>query len=95
MREGKVSDAEKVKIEVNELNNKISELSVKEEELSKRIKEIMYTIPNIIDESVPVGKDDSENVELKQYGEQTSYDFEIPYHTDILENLGGIDKIEK
>ena len=91
MREGKKEEAEKVKFEVNELNNKINELSVKEEELSKKIKEIMYMIPNIIDESVPIGKDDSENVEIKQYGSHTSYDFEVPYHTDILENLNGID----
>ena len=91
MREGKKEEAEKVKSEVNELNNKINELSVKEEELSKKIKEIMYMIPNIIDESVPIGKDDSENVEIKQYGSHTSYDFEVPYHTDILENLNGID----
>ena len=80
MRDGKKEEAEKVKKEVSELNDKINELSVKEEELSKKIKEIMYMIPNIIDESVPIGKDDSENVEIKQYGEQTSYDFEVPYH---------------
>ena len=91
MREGKKEEAEKVKKEVSELNDKINELSVKEDELSKKIKEIMYMIPNIIDESVPIGKDDSENVEIKQYGEQTSYDFEVPYHTDILESLNGID----
>ena len=91
MREGKKEEAEKVKKEVNELNDKINELSVKEDERSKKIKEIMYMIPNIIDESVPIGKDDSENVEIKQYGEQTSYDFEVPYHTDILESLNGID----
>ena len=91
MREGKKEEAEKVKKEVNALNDKINELSVKEEELSKKIKEIMYMIPNIIDESVPIGKDDSENVEIKQYGEQTSYDYEVPYHTDILESLNGID----
>ena len=91
MRDGKKEEAEKVKKEVSELNDKINELSVKEDELSKKIKEIMYMIPNIIDESVPIGKDDSENVEIKQYGEQTSYDFEVPYHTDILESLNGID----
>ena len=91
MREGKREEAENVKKEVSELNNKINELSIKEEELSKRIKEIMYMIPNIIDESVPVGKDDSENVEIQKYGEQTSYDFEVPYHTEILEKLNGID----
>ena len=91
MREGKREEAENVKKEVSELNNKINELSAKEDELSKKIKEIMYMIPNIIDGSVPIGKDDSENVEIKQYGEQTSYDFEVPYHTDILENLNGID----
>ena len=91
MREGKGSDAEEVKKKVTELNDKINELSIKEDELSKKIKDIMYMIPNIIDESVPIGKDDSENVELKQYGDQTSYDFEVPYHTDILESLNGID----
>ena len=77
MRDGKKEEAEKVKKVVSELNDKINELSVKEEKLSKKIKEIMYMIPNIIEESVPIGKDDSENVEIKQYGEQTSYDFEF------------------
>ena len=91
MRDGKKEEAEKVKKVVSELNDKINELSVKEEKLSKKIKEIMYMIPNIIEESVPIGKDDSENVEIKQYGEQTSYDFEVPYHTEILESLNGID----
>ena len=91
MREGKREEAENVKKEVSELNNKINELSIKEEELSKRIKEIMYMIPNIIDEDVPIGKDDSENVEIQKYGEQTSYNFEVPYHTEILEKLNGID----
>jgi len=91
MREGKKDEAEKLKNEINDYNNKIMELEVKEEELSNQIKEIMMTIPNIIADDVPLGKDDSENVEVATYGEKTEYDYEVPYHLDILESVGGID----
>lgn len=91
MREGKKEEAENIKNEINDYNNKILELEVKEEELSIKIKEIMMTIPNIIADDVPLGKDDSENVEVANFGEKTEYDYEVPYHLDILESLGGID----
>ncbi len=91
MREGKKEEAESIKTKVSEMNNKISSLELEEDELSKKIKKLMYQIPNIIDKSVPIGKNDSENVEIEKFGEQTKYDFEIPYHTDILEKLNGID----
>ena len=91
MRNKKVDEANKTKEKVSSMQHEIEELGQKEIELEQKIKEIMMVIPNIIDESVPIGKDDSENVEIKQYGEQTSYDFEVPYHTDILESLNGID----
>ncbi len=91
MREGKKDEAQAIKNKVNELNDKLISLEENESELYKTIKSIMYKIPNIIDDSVPLGKDDSENVEVKVYGDLTSYDYEIPYHTDILEGLNGID----
>ncbi|MGE5455866.1 MAG: serine--tRNA ligase [Ignavibacteriales bacterium] len=91
MREGKKEEAENIKNEINDYNNKILELEVKEEELSIKIKETMMTIPNIIADDVPLGKDDSENVEVATFGEKTEYDYEVPYHLDILESLGGID----
>jgi seryl-tRNA synthetase len=91
MRESRKEEADKIKNEVNEYNNKIMELETKEEELSNQIKEIMMTIPNIIADDVPLGKDDSENVEVEAFGEKTEYDYEVPYHLDILEALGGID----
>ncbi len=78
---------EKVKAQADELE----ELSKRESELNERVTKIMMTIPNIIDPSVPVGKDDSENVEVKRYGEPVVPDFEVPYHTDIMESFGGID----
>jgi len=91
MREGKLSDAENIKKEVESFNTKISELEVKEETLSKEIRERMLLIPNIISDDVPLGKDDSENVELEKFGEPHTPDFEIPYHTDIMESFNGLD----
>ncbi len=92
MREGKRDEAEKIKAEVSDYGNKILALENKEEELSKKIKEDMMVIPNIMDDSVPVGEDDSKNVENKKYGEPVVPDFEIPYHADICEKLCGLDK---
>ena len=92
MREGKKSDAEKIKSEVTRINERIKELEESEENLEHEIKLRMMVIPNIIDETVPIGKDDSENVELERFGEPIVPDYEIPYHADILENLSGLDK---
>ena len=92
MREGKKSDAEKIKSEVTRINERIKELEESEENLEHEIKSRMMVIPNIIDDSVPIGKDDSENVELERFGEPIVPDYEIPYHADILENLSGLDK---
>ena len=92
MREGKKSDAEKIKSEVTRINERIKELEESEENLEHEIKSRMMVIPNIIDETVPIGKDDSENVELERFGEPIVLDYEIPYHADILENLSGLDK---
>ena len=92
MREGKKSDAEKIKSEVTRINERIKELEESEENLEHEIKSRMMVIPNIIDETVPIGKDDSENVELERFGEPIVPNYEIPYHADILENLSGLDK---
>ncbi len=92
MGQGKRDEAEDMKRLVNEQAQELKELEEKEAELSKKVLEIGMKIPNIVDPSVPVGKDDSENVEIKQYGEQTKPDFEIPYHTDIMAYFNGIDK---
>ena len=92
MREGKKEEAEKVKAEISKYGDEITELGKKEEELEKQIKEIMMNIPNIIDDSVPIGKDDSENVEVEKFGEPIVPNFEIPYHADVLEKLNGLDK---
>ena len=92
MRESKKSDAEKIKSEVTRINERIKELEESEENLEHEIKSRMMVIPNIIDETVPIGKDDSENVELERFGEPIVPDYEIPYHADILENLSGLDK---
>ena len=91
MREGKKEEAESIKSQVNKINNELVETESKTEEYSNKIKEIMMKIPNIIDKSVPIGKDDSENVEVQKYGEPFVPSYEIPYHTDIMENLAGID----
>ena len=92
MREGKKEEAEDIKSQVTKMGDSIDNLTKREEELSKIIKEKMMTIPNIIADSVPIGKDDSENVELAMFGEKNIPDYEIPYHADILEALEGLDK---
>ncbi len=91
MGQGKKTEAEELKKRVVADSERLAELEAKEAELEERIKKIMMTIPNIIDPSVPIGKDDSENVEVKRYGEPVVPDFEIPYHTEIMEKLQGID----
>ena len=91
MAQGKREEAEENKKKVTEQSERLAELEVKEKELEEKINNIMMVIPNIIDPSVPIGKDDSENVEIKRYGEPVVPEFEIPYHTDIMEKLNGID----
>ena len=91
-KEKKVDEANANKEKVKEINDKLSGMEQEEEELNKEIRKIMLTIPNIIDESVPIGKDDSENVEMERFGEPVVPDYEIPYHADILEKYNGIDK---
>ena len=92
MAQGKRDEAEEVKKLVTEQAEELKALEEKEAELEVRVREIQMKIPNIVDESVPVGRDDSENVEVEQFGEQTQLDFEIPYHTDIMAIFNGIDK---
>ena len=92
MGQGKKEEAEEVKKQVSANSARLTELEAKEAELSEKILKIMMTIPNIIDPSVPIGKDDSENVEVENFGEPVVPDFEIPYHTDIMESFGGIDQ---
>ena len=91
MKNGQKDEAEKVKAEVAEIGKKLEELEQLEVKLEADIREIMLVIPNIIDESVPIGKDDSENVEVERFGEPAVPDFEVPYHVDIMENVNGID----
>ena len=91
MGQGKREEAEAVKAQVTEATANLSALEAKEAELAEEIKKRMMVIPNIIDPSVPIGKDDSENVEVQKYGEPLVPDFDIPYHTDIMESLNGID----
>lgn len=91
MQQGKKEEAEKVKAEVAAGNDKIDELTAKGREIDEEITKRMMVIPNIIDPSVPIGKDDSENVELEKFGEPVVPDFEVPYHTDIMESFDGID----
>ena len=91
MGQGKKEEAEEVKAQVAANAKRLAELEVLEEEYQEKIKKIMMIIPNIIDPSVPIGKDDSENVEVQRYGEPVTPDFEIPYHTEIMEALNGID----
>ena len=91
MAKGQKEEAEKVKAQVAADAGRINELSEREKEVEARIRQIMMTIPNIIDPSVPIGKDDSENVERERFGEPVIPDFEIPYHTEIMEKLHGID----
>ena len=91
MAQGKKEEAEEVKQQVTRNAERLAELEALEAELSEKVTKIMMTIPNIIDPSVPIGKDDSENVEVQKYGEPVVPDFEIPYHTEIMEKLNGID----
>lgn len=91
MAQGKREEAEVVKQKVKDMADELNVLQVKEAELEEEIRKIMLVIPNIIDDSVPIGKDDSENVEIQRYGEPVTPDFEVPYHVDIMENLNGID----
>ena len=91
MAQGKKDEAMAAKSKVTEFSEKLAELEKQEEELSEQVTKIMMVIPNIIDPSVPIGKDDSENVEVTKYGEPVVPDFEIPYHTDIMERFNGID----
>ena len=91
MAQGKKDEAEAMKIKTSELGGKIDELSARENEVEEEIKTIMMRIPNIIDKSVPIGKDDSENVDRERFGDPVIPDFEAPYHTDIMERLHGID----
>ncbi len=91
MAQGKKDEAEVLKQKVNAEAARLAELEVKENELEAKVKTIMMTIPNIIDPSVPLGKDDSENVEVERFGEPALKDFDVPYHTEIMEKLSGID----
>ncbi len=91
MGKGLKAEAEETKKKVAAFSDELAALEAKETELQEKIKKIMMTIPNIIDPSVPIGKDDSENVEVQRYGEPVVPDFEVPYHTDIMERFNGID----
>ena len=92
MREKKVDEANLKKQEVVDINKKLEGIEKEEEELNEEIKKRMMMIPNIIDDSVPIGHDDSENVESERFGEPIVPDYEIPYHADILESVNGLDK---
>ncbi len=92
MAQGKKEEAMEMKELVTKEAQRLAELEAQENELEAKVKSLMMKIPNIIDPSVPIGKDDSENVEVQQFGEQTHPDFEIPYHTDIMAKFNGIDK---
>ena len=91
MAAGKKEEAEELKLQVTKDAQRLADLEEKENELQEKIKKIMMVIPNIIDSSVPIGKDDSENVEIKVYGEKFVPEYEVPYHTDIMEIFNGID----
>ncbi|EHJ01115.1 MULTISPECIES: serine--tRNA ligase [unclassified Clostridium] len=91
MAQGKKEEAEEVKKKVSADSDRMAELDIKEKELEEKVKNIMMVIPNIIDPSVPIGKDDSQNVELERFGDPVVPDFEIPYHTEIMEKFNGID----
>ena len=91
MGQGKKEEAEEVKKQVTAQADRMAELSADEKEVEEKIRKIMMVIPNIIDPSVPIGKDDSENVEIERFGEPVVPEFEIPYHTDIMERFDGID----
>lgn len=91
MRQGKRDEAEAIKAEITAIGNKIDDLEVLEKDYGTQLNDIMMKIPNFIDDSVPLGKDDNDNVEIKKYGEPLVPDFEIPYHTQIMEAVDGID----
>ena len=91
MSQGKKEEGMAIREQVNAQAKELEELAAKEKELNEKVTEIMMTIPNIIDDTVPIGKDDSENVEVQKYGEPVVPDYEIPYHTDIMESFDGID----
>ncbi len=91
MAQGKKEEAEEVKKQVTEKSSRLAELEKEEALLNEKVKTIMMVIPNIIDESVPIGKDDSENVEIEKFGEPVVPDFEIPYHSEIMESFDGLD----
>ncbi len=92
MREKKIDEANSKKNHVIEINNKLESIEKEENELSEQLKSKMMRVPNIIDSSVPIGKDDSENVEVEKFGEPIVPDYEIPYHADIMLKVGGLDK---
>ena len=92
MGQGKREEAEEMKRLVSEQAEELKALEAREDELAAKVLDIQMKIPNIVDDSVPVGRDDSENVEVQQFGEKTVPDFEIPYHTDIMQHFAGIDK---
>ena len=92
MRDKKIDEANKVKADISSIQKEIEDLEEEEIKLQAKIKEIMMVIPNIIDKSVPIGKDDSENVEVQRFGDPIVPEYEIPYHADIIENLNGLDK---
>ena len=91
MGQGKREEAEEIKKKIAASGDRIEELTVREREVEEEIRKRMMFIPQIIDPSVPIGKDDSQNVEIQKYGEPVVPDYEIPYHTDIMESFGGID----
>ncbi len=91
MGQGKKEEAEEVKKQVADHGERIAKLDKEQSEAAARLQEIMYVIPQMIDETVPIGKDDTENVEIQKYGDPVVPDYEIPYHTDIMESLNGID----
>ena len=91
MSQGKKDEAEKIKLEVKAQGDELAALEVKEAEAEEKLTKILMNIPNIIDPSVPIGKDDSENVEVERFGEPKVPNFEVPYHTDIMESFDGID----
>ena len=92
MREGKKEEAEAIKNEISKYSDEMDILEKQEEQLEKEIKEKMMIIPNIIDDSVPIGKDDNFNVEIEKFGDPVVPNYEIPYHADILESINGLDK---
>ena len=91
MAQGKKEEAEEVKKQVTEKSEYLAELEAKEAELNEKVTKIMMVIPNIIDPSVPIGKNDTENVEIEKFGEPVVPDFEVPYHAEIMEKFNGLD----